>query len=124
MQPAQQQGLRFPSLISVYVLLILRLLVSICLAFSIQHIHSLRPRGVRFSHASRAALLELRAFRKSSGILCTTPLAISFLFILFYPSLKLLCKLFLFYFPYLPIFSLIIFICPSFNFPNISLDFE
>jgi hypothetical protein len=81
MQPAQQQGRRFPSISSVRVRSIRRILVSICLAFSTQHIHSLRASGVISAHAARAADEEIRAFLKSAGILCTTPPAISFVII-------------------------------------------
>ena len=81
MQPAQQQGLRFPSISSVRVLSIRWLLVSAFLADSIQQIHSLRASGVISSHAARAAPEEVRTFRKSVGTLCTTPVAIPFLVI-------------------------------------------
>src|SRR3989344_5271321 len=77
MQPAQQQGLRFPSISSARVLSIRRLLVSGCLADSTQQIHSLRASGVISSHASSAFGKEVRAFRKSIGTLCATPVAIS-----------------------------------------------
>jgi hypothetical protein len=53
--------------------------VSGFLAESIQHIHSLRARGVISSHAASAFGSEVRGFRKSGGTLCTTPEAISFL---------------------------------------------
>ena len=88
MQPAQQQGRRFPSISSLRVLSIRRLLVSGFLADSIQQIHSLRASGLISSQAARAAGAEVRVFRKSAGSLCTTPAAISFLVI---PSV--LCKL-------------------------------
>src|SRR3989344_8461966 len=39
----------------------------------IQQIHSLRASVVMSSHTARAAGAEIRAFRKSSGIVCTTP---------------------------------------------------
>src|SRR3989338_401392 len=71
MQPAQQQGLRFPSISSARVLSIRRLLVSTFLADRIQQINSLRASGVIPSHASRAAGEEMRVFRKSVGALCT-----------------------------------------------------
>lgn len=76
MQPAQQQGRRFPSISSECVLPILRFRVSGFLADSIQHIHSLRASGVIFSHAARALGAEVRVFRKSAGTLCTAPVAI------------------------------------------------
>jgi ABC-type sugar transport system permease subunit len=79
MQPAQQQGRRFPSISSVRVLSIRWLLVSAFLADTIQQIHSLRASGVISSHAARADGAEARVFRKSAGTLCTTPVAISFL---------------------------------------------
>jgi hypothetical protein len=80
-QPGQQQGRRFPSISSVRVLSIRRALVSGFLAESIQHIHSLRARGVISSHAASAFESEVRGFGKSGGTLCTTPEAISFLVI-------------------------------------------
>jgi hypothetical protein len=57
------------------------LLVSGFLTEIIQHIHSLRASGVISSHTARAAESEARAFRKSSGMLCTTPADIPFLII-------------------------------------------
>jgi hypothetical protein len=45
-----------------------------------QQIHSLRASGVISSHAASATGLEVRVFRKSAGILCTTPPEISLLF--------------------------------------------
>jgi hypothetical protein len=85
-QPAQQQGRRFPSLSSVYTLFIRLCLVSGFLASSIQQIHSLRASGVISSQFDSATLSEMRAFRKSSGTQCTTPLETSFL------TIVLLCQ--------------------------------
>jgi hypothetical protein len=70
-----------PSLSSVRVLSMCCLLVSGFLTEIIQHIHSLRASGVISSHAARAAGSEARAFRKSGGMLCTTPAEIPFLII-------------------------------------------
>jgi hypothetical protein len=39
----------------------------------------LRASGVRSSHAASAFVSELKVSRKSAGILCTTPLEITFL---------------------------------------------
>lgn len=80
-QPGQQQGRRFPSISSVRALSIRRALVFGFFAESIQHSHSLRARGVIFSHAASAFGSEVRGLRKSGGTLCTTPEAISFLVI-------------------------------------------
>ena len=81
MQPAQQQGLRFPSISSMRALSIRWLLVSAFLADSIQQTHSLRASGVISSHATRAVGEEVRTFRKSVGILCTATVEIPFLVI-------------------------------------------
>lgn len=78
MQPAQQQGRRFPSSSSVIVLSICFVLVSSFLVVIVQQIHSLRASGVISSHAFSAEGADIRAFRKSWGSLCATPLAISF----------------------------------------------
>lgn len=56
--------------------------VSGFLADDIQQIHSLRASGVMSSHAAFAFGEAVSAFRKSEGMLCTTPFAISF-FIMF-----------------------------------------
>jgi hypothetical protein len=88
-QPAQQQGLRIPSFSSLRTLSILRRLVSGFLASSIQQIHSLRASGVMASHSASAALSAVRVLRKSSGTLCTTPVAISFLDIIILSTLLL-----------------------------------
>jgi hypothetical protein len=48
-----------------------------------QQIHSLRAKGVISCQRSRAAGVRKRAFRRSSGILCTTPPAM----VVFIPSL-------------------------------------
>lgn len=85
-QPAQQQGRRFPSLSSVHTRSIRLRLVSGFLASSTQQIHSLRASGVISSQFDSATLSEMRAFRKSSGTLCTTPLETSFL------TIVLLCQ--------------------------------
>ncbi len=47
--------------------------VSVFLPLVTQQIHSLRASGVRLSHAESAAGVEIRAARKSAGILCSTP---------------------------------------------------
>jgi hypothetical protein len=54
------------------------LLVSGFLTEITQQIHSLRASGVRSSHFARVAGSEMRAFRKSAGMLCTTPAEIAF----------------------------------------------
>jgi hypothetical protein len=56
--------------------------VSGFLADVIQQIHSLRASGVMSSHAAFAFGEAVRAFRKSIGMLCTTPFAISFFIML------------------------------------------
>src|SRR5205085_9404438 len=76
-----QQGRRTPSLSSVHILSTCCLLVSGFLTEIVQHIHSLRARGVRFSHAASASGSDVKASRKSAGTSCTTPLEISFLVI-------------------------------------------
>ena len=85
-QPSQQHGRRIPSLSSLTVLLTCSFLVSSFLTKVTQHIHSLRARGVRSSHIANASLSEVRAFRKSVGILCTTPDEIVLLILLFYQT--------------------------------------
>ena len=70
MQPAQQQGRRFPSISSARVLSTCFLLVSGFLFDITQQIHSLRASGVISFHAVLAAGVEVIAFRKSDGILC------------------------------------------------------
>ncbi len=83
-QPGQQQGRRFPLLRSVRTLAIRLRLVSGFLASSTQQIHSLRARGVSPSHSSSTATSATRVVRKSSGTLCTTPVAISFFGAIFF----------------------------------------
>src|SRR6188474_1908409 len=78
MQPYQQQGRRIPSLSSVHVLSTCSFLVSAFLTEITQQIHSLRASGVRSSHAASAFGSEVKVARKSTGILCTTPLEITF----------------------------------------------
>ena len=106
MQPAQQQGLRIPSISSVQTLSTLCSLVSGFFASSTQQIHSLRDKGVMSSHAFRAAGKAIRFLRRSSGILCTTPPGISFLliFILWACPLFISSDFTLFYYLYLSIF--------------------
>jgi hypothetical protein len=77
-QPAQQHGLRMPPFSFESAFSIRILLVSAFLPEVTQQIHSLRARGVMFSHTAPAAGTPVSAFRKSSGILCTTPPASSF----------------------------------------------
>ncbi len=64
-------------------LLILIPLVSNFLPDVTQHIHSLRASGVISFHRLSVTGLEARAFRKSVGILCTTPEVTSFFTIIF-----------------------------------------
>ena len=78
MHPAQQQGLRTPSLSSVCTRSTCWLLVSAFLTEIVQQIHSLRASGVISSHAANATGSPLRTFRKSAGSLCTVPLEILF----------------------------------------------
>ena len=73
MQPAQQQGRRFPFISSARVLSTCCFLVSGFLTDSTQQIHSLRASGVISSQAARATEEEVMTLRKSSGTLCTTP---------------------------------------------------
>src|SRR4029077_9344809 len=72
------QGRRFPSLRLEQPHSIRRLLVSVFLTDSIQHIHSLRASGVISSHAVNACRSDVSAFFKSAGTSCTTPLEIFF----------------------------------------------
>lgn len=95
-QPAQQQGRRFPSLSSVSTLSLRPRLVSGFLASSTQQIQSLRAIEVISSQCDSATLSEMRAFRKSSGTLCITPFATSFLTIVFLCQSTLLRKIQLF----------------------------
>jgi hypothetical protein len=73
LQPGQQQGRRIPSLSSEHTLSTCCLLVSGFLTEVVQQIHSLRASGVISSHFANAAKSEVRAIRKSAGILCTVP---------------------------------------------------
>src|SRR3989338_5751564 len=82
--PAQQQGRRMPSRSSSHVLLIRRILVSVFFADITQQINSLRASGVMSSHNTRTDESAARAFRKSAGMLCATPPAISCLAIYLY----------------------------------------
>jgi hypothetical protein len=72
-QPGQQHGRRIPSLSSEQTLSTCCCLVSSFLTEIVQQIHSLRARGVMFSHAARASASDASAFRRSAGRLCTTP---------------------------------------------------
>ena len=78
-QPTQQQGRRIPFFSSVRTLPTCWLLVLDFLTDIVQQIHSLRASGVRSSHAASAFGSEVKATHKSDGILCATPLEISFL---------------------------------------------
>ena len=78
-QPGQQHGLRIPSLSSEHTRSTCCFLVSGFFTEIVQHIHSFRASGVMSSHFDRAAGSEVRAFRKSAGMLCTTPAEIAFL---------------------------------------------
>jgi|SRR5579875_2604680 hypothetical protein len=78
-QPTQQHGRRMPSLSSVRTLSTCCLLVAGFFTEMVQQIHSLRARGVRFSHIASASGSEARVSRKSSGNSWTTPPEISLL---------------------------------------------
>jgi hypothetical protein len=80
-QPGQQQGRRFPFARSERIRSTLPLLVSAFLVEVTQQIHSFRASGVMSFHATFVAALDAMAFCKSAGNLCTTPAAMSFLFI-------------------------------------------
>lgn len=71
MHPAQQQGRRFPAISSSRVLSMWFLLVFGFLVEIVQQIHSFRASGVISSHAALAFGVEVRAFFKSAGNLCT-----------------------------------------------------
>src|SRR5947207_2297830 len=81
MQPAQQHGLRIPPFNFESPFLMRIVLVSAFLPEMTQQIHSLRASGVMSSHTARAAGVEIRAFRRSFGIVCTTPPDIALLLI-------------------------------------------
>lgn len=86
MQPTQQQGRRLPSVSSATVRSTWFFLVAAPLTVIVQHIHSLRARGVISSHAASALGEERSALRKSAGSWCTTPLAIfEFVIYVYYP---------------------------------------
>ena len=70
-----------PSLSSVRILSTCCLLVSGFFTEIVQHIHSLRARGVRSSHIASASASDARIFRTSSGKSWTTPPEISFVVI-------------------------------------------
>jgi len=70
-----------PSFSSVRTLSTCCFLVSGFFTERVQHIHSLRARGVRFSHTASASASEARVFRKSSGNSWATPPEISLLVI-------------------------------------------
>ena len=78
-QPAQQQDRRMPLRILSRPTIMRRLLVSSFLADVTQQIHSLRASGVISAHTSFTIGSELIALRKSTGILCPAPEAISLL---------------------------------------------
>src|ERR1051326_3757227 len=86
MQPNQQQGRRMPSFSSVRTLSTCCFLVSGFFTEMVQQIHSLRARGVRFSHTASASASEARVFHKSSGNSWTTPPEIALLIINLYYS--------------------------------------
>jgi hypothetical protein len=77
MQPIQQQGRRIPSLSSEMTRSTCSSLVFCCFTLMVQQIHSLRASGVISSHSASALGSALRALRRSSGNVCTTPLATS-----------------------------------------------
>jgi len=58
----------FESALSILIFLVSDILLEVT-----QQIHSLRARGVMSCQSSSTFGLEARAFRKSSGILCTVP---------------------------------------------------
>src|SRR5437762_8041748 len=72
-QPSQQHGRRFPSTSSDRNRSMCWLLVSAFFGQSTQQIHSLRPRGVRSSHAARAFGVAIKTRLKSIGTVWTTP---------------------------------------------------
>src|SRR4030065_2540272 len=88
MQPSQQQGRRMPSLSSLTVLWTCSFLVSSFLTKVTQQIHSLRARGVRPSHIARACGSEVKASRRSAGILWTVPAAIFFVFVVTFSRIR------------------------------------
>jgi hypothetical protein len=81
MHPAQQQGRRSPFIILSRMIRILRPLVSDFFADIIQHIHSLRARGVISSHTESSGVFETSFSRKSVGTVCATPEATFFVLI-------------------------------------------
>src|SRR3989344_4479081 len=58
-----------------------------------QQIHSLRAKGVISSHSARTAGVEVIAIRKSSGSLCTVPVASVVFLILFILPIRAPCSL-------------------------------
>jgi hypothetical protein len=67
---------------------ILPIRVSAFFADSIQHIHSLRARGIMSFHAASILGSEARTLRKSSGNLWTAPAGISFLGMVYQGSIR------------------------------------
>ena len=78
MHPTQQHGLRIPPVSFEIPFLIRIFRVSSFLPDVTQQIHSLRASGVISSHTIKAFGEEMSAFRKSSGNLCTVPVATPF----------------------------------------------
>jgi hypothetical protein len=74
--PGQQHGLRMPPRSLSMPTSMRRFLVSSFLADVTQQIHSFRASGVISVQTLFAAALDLMAFRKSAGSLCTVPPAI------------------------------------------------
>ncbi len=78
MQPGQQHGRRIPSFSSETTLLTCSFLVSGIFTEMVQQIHSFLASGVMSSHAASAFRSAIKAFRKSTGNVCATPLEILF----------------------------------------------
>ena len=72
-QPIQQQGRRMPSFSSEIVRCTWFCRVAVVFTLMVQHIHSLRARGVISSQAANALGLAASDFRKSAGNLCAVP---------------------------------------------------
>jgi hypothetical protein len=73
LHPGQQQGRRWPSSSSSWVLRMRRFRVISCFASSTQQMNSLRAKGVMSLQAASAAEFAISASRRSAGSSCTTP---------------------------------------------------
>ena len=73
LHPGQQQGRRWPSSSSSWVLRMRRFRVISCFASSTQQMNSLRAKGVMSLQAASAVEFAISASRRSTGSLCTTP---------------------------------------------------